>query len=140
MHDSLCAYLATFAVFAGACVMVYPNDVFISTIGVNIQTMVCHGSMLTIGIFLLGSGYVKAKLKTILGAVAVFSSAVGIAVLMNELTVASGILNGIGSLLDGLLGGAAPGQHGGGNGTGSQTHTHGNGKSCQFHIFPSLRA
>ena len=94
LHDALCSFLATYSIFAGTCVMIYPNDVFTDLIGVNIQTMVCHGSMLTIGIFLIGSGYVKAKLKTILGAVAVFSSAVGIAVLMNELTVASGILNG----------------------------------------------
>ena len=32
VHDALCAYLATFAIFAGTAVMVYPGDVFISTI------------------------------------------------------------------------------------------------------------
>ena len=92
VHDALTAFLVTYAVFAGLCVMIYPNDVFISTLGVDIQTMVCHGSMLTIGIFLIGSGYVKPELKTILKAIPVFSCAVLLAVIMNELTVASGII------------------------------------------------
>ena len=92
VHDSLCAYLATFAVFAGACVMVYPNDVFISTIGVNIQTMVCHGSMLTVGIYLLASGYVKLEHKTVLRAIPVFAATVAVAVVLNEIAHATGLL------------------------------------------------
>lgn len=92
VHRSTCAYLATFAIFAGVCVMFYPNDVFISTIGINIQTMVCHGSMLTIGIYLLGSGYVELKHKTILKAIPVFAAVVAIAVVLNELAYATGLL------------------------------------------------
>ncbi|MBQ4613275.1 MAG: YwaF family protein [Clostridia bacterium] len=92
VHESLCAYLATFAVFAGVCVMFYPNDVFISTIGINIQTMICHGSMLSIGIYLLASGYVKLEHKTILKAVPVFAIAVAVAVVLNELAHATGLL------------------------------------------------
>ena len=92
VHDSLCAYLATYAVFAGLCVMVYPNDVFIETIGINIQTMICHGSMLTVGIYLFGSGYVKAEHKTILKALPVFCGAVLIAVGLNEWAYRSGLL------------------------------------------------
>ncbi len=92
VHHSLCAYLATFSIFAGVCVMFYPNDVFISTIGINIQTMICHGSMLSIGIYLLGSGYVKLEHKTILKAVPVFAAAVTIAVILNEIAHATGLL------------------------------------------------
>lgn len=92
VHRSACAYLATFAVFAGVCVMFYPNDVFISTIGINIQTMVCHGSMLTIGIYLLGSGYVELKHKTILKAIPVFATVVAIAVVLNEIAYTTGLL------------------------------------------------
>lgn len=92
LHDAFCAYLATFAVFAGLCVMVYPNDVFIETAGINIQTMICHGSMLTIGIYLFGSGYVKAEHKTILKAIPVFCGAVAIAVGLNEWAYRSGLL------------------------------------------------
>ena len=91
-HDALCAYLATFAVFAGAAVMVLPGDVFISTIGINIQTMVCHGSMVFLGIYLLQSGYVKLEHKTILKAVPVFAVCVSIAAVMNEVAYRAGLL------------------------------------------------
>ncbi len=92
VHDSLCAYLATFSIFAGVCVMFYPNDVFISTVGINIQTMICHGSMLSIGIYLLASGYVKLEHKTILKAIPVFAAAVAIAVVLNEIAHVTGLL------------------------------------------------
>ena len=92
IHDALCAFLVSYAVFAGLCVMIYPGDVFTELIGVNIQTMVCHGSMLTVGIFLVGSGYVKVELKTVLKAIPVFASAVGLAIAMNEIMYLSGIL------------------------------------------------
>ncbi len=92
VHQSLCAYLATFALFAGAGVMFYPSTVFISTIGINIQTMICHGSMISIGIFLLYSNYVKSEHKTILKAIPVFGIAVMAAVFMNEIAYFSGLL------------------------------------------------
>ncbi|MBQ8309924.1 MAG: YwaF family protein [Clostridia bacterium] len=92
IHDALCAFLATFAMFAGLCVMIYPNDVFISTIGINIQTMICHGSMLTVGIYLWYTGYVKAEHKTILRAVPVFAAAVLVAVILNEVAYVTGLL------------------------------------------------
>ena len=92
VHESLCAYLATYAVFAGLCVMIYPGDVFIDTIGINIQTMICHGSMLTIGIYLFGSGYVKTEHKTILKALPVFCTMVLIAVGLNEWGYRSGLV------------------------------------------------
>ena len=92
VHESLCAYLATYAMFAGLSVMVYPTSVFISTIGINIQTMICHGSMITVGIYLFYSGYVPLKHKTILKALPVFAVNVGIAVLLNEIAHATGLL------------------------------------------------
>lgn len=92
VHDSLCAYLATYAMFAGLAVMIYPNDVFISTIGINIQTMICHGSMITIGIYLFVSGHVKLQHKTILKAIPVFAVTVALAALMNEIAYLTGLL------------------------------------------------
>ena len=92
VHNGLCAYLATFAVFAGLVVMGYPNDVFVETAGINFQTMICHGSMLSIGIYLYGSGYVKTEHKTILKAVPVFCVAVAIAAALNEWAYYAGIL------------------------------------------------
>ena len=55
LHDALCAYLATFSVFAGICVTIYPGDVFVGTVGINIQTMICHGSMIVLGVYLFYS-------------------------------------------------------------------------------------
>lgn len=92
VHRAACAYLATFAVFAGLCVMFYPGDVFVSTIGINIQTMICHGSMIFQGVYLLYSGYVKLEHKTILRAAGVFVICVGIAVVLNEIAYRTGLL------------------------------------------------
>lgn len=91
-HDALCAYLATYALFAGLCVMVYPGDVFVSTIGINIQTMVCHGSMPVVAAYLFASGHVKLEAKTIVKALPVFLSCVAIACVMNEIAYFSGLL------------------------------------------------
>lgn len=92
VSDSLKAYLGTFSLFAGLCVMFYPGDVFISTIGINIQTMICHGSMVAIGIYLLYSGDVALKHRTILKAVPVFSVCVALAAVMNEIAYRTGLL------------------------------------------------
>ena len=91
-HQAMCAYLATYAVFAGICVMCYPVTVFVSTIGINIQTMFCHGSMITVGVYLLYSRYVKLEHKTILKALPVFLVAVAIAMALNELAYMTGLL------------------------------------------------
>ena len=92
VHRACCAFLATYAMFAGICVMFYPTTVFIETIGINIQTMVCHGSMLTIGVFLLYTGYVKLEHRTILRALPVFLVSVTVAIVLNELAHVTGLL------------------------------------------------
>lgn len=93
LHEALCAYLASFAVVAGIIVMVAPTTVFVGTIGINIQTMVCHGSMIVIGVYLLYTGYVKASLGSLLKAVSVFAACFSLAVLMNELVYLTGFLD-----------------------------------------------
>ena len=90
-RDALLAFLATYAVFAGTSVMLYPSTVFIKTIGINIQTMFCHGSMIVVGVYLLYTGYVKVKLSTILKAMPVFAVAVSTAAVLNEIANAYGI-------------------------------------------------
>ncbi len=72
VHDNLLCYLATFAVFAGLCVMLYPGDVFMKYIGINIQTMVCHGSMIIIGCLIFATKSIEINLKSILKAFEVF--------------------------------------------------------------------
>ena len=92
VHNALCAYLATYAVFAGVSVMVYPVDIYVDTIGINLQTTVCHCSMIVMGAYLFASGHVKLEHKTVLKAMPVFAVAVGMAVVMNELAVVFGIV------------------------------------------------
>lgn len=92
IHDSLAAFLATYAVFAGVCVALYPVDVFTSTIGINVQTMVCHCSMIVIGVYLMVTGYIKLEHKTLLKAIPVFTIAVGLASIMNEISFYTGLL------------------------------------------------
>ena len=91
-HRAICAYLATYAVFAGIAVMLYPVTVFTFTAGINIQTMICHGSMIPIGALLFSSGYIKPRFRTFLRALLVFICAVFIAVILNEIAYFSGLL------------------------------------------------
>ncbi len=92
VHRAMCAFLATYAVFAGVCVMLYPSDVFIDTIGINVQTMFCHGSMIVLGVYLLYTKYVFSEHKTILKAIPVFAGAVCIAAIANEIAYVTGLL------------------------------------------------
>lgn len=92
LHDALCAYLATFALFAGLAVMLYPVSVFTGTIGINIQTMFWHGSMVVIGVLLLASGHVKLEWKTLRRALPVFLVMVASAAVLNEIAYRTGLL------------------------------------------------
>ena len=92
LHDAFAAYLATFATFAGLCVMIYPNDVFMAMLGIDIQTMICHGSMIVIGVYLYYTGHVKLEKKTILKAIPVFAVCLCIASILNEIAYYSGLL------------------------------------------------
>lgn len=47
------SFMAFYSFFAGTAVMFYPSTVFISTIGINIQTMFWHGSQLILGLFFI---------------------------------------------------------------------------------------
>lgn len=92
LQNVLYCFLGTFAVFAGTCVMIYPGDVFTASTWINIQSMICHGSMIVIGVFLFYTGAVKTEFKTLLKGTAVFSVAVAIAVGLNELAFVAGIV------------------------------------------------
>ena len=72
--------------------MLYPAQVFIDVVGVNLQTMICHGSMIPIGAYLLATGHVKLEKKTLLKAVIVFVIAVLLAMVMNEIAYVTGLL------------------------------------------------
>lgn len=90
-HDHFCSYLSTYALFAGLAVMLYPGDVFTSTIGICIQTVICHGSMVVIAIFLFYTEHVSTDWSTLWKATPIFGVALSVAVGLNELSHVVGI-------------------------------------------------
>ena len=82
IQQALINFLGTYGLFAGLAAMIYPNDVFVSTIGINIQTMVHHGAMMVVGTALLVNR-VPLKPSSIIGATTVFLILVTIAILLN---------------------------------------------------------
>lgn len=54
IRDTVRMFLATFSLFAGLAVMIYTGDVFSTYFGINIQTMVHHGLMVVIGVWMGG--------------------------------------------------------------------------------------
>jgi hypothetical protein len=91
VRDCLYAFIATYGLFAGLAVYVMPNDVFVSTIGINIQSLVHHGLQIVLGIYLIASKRVELKPKTILKASCVFIILVAIAMCMNVATYYLGL-------------------------------------------------
>lgn len=82
-RDSIMSFLSTFAMFGGLVVFIYPNDVFISTIGINIQTMVHHGLQIVLGIYFMVYNRKKLNWMYFLRGVYVFGVMLGIAMLLN---------------------------------------------------------
>lgn len=93
LQAALYSFLATYALFGGLCVFAYPEQVFISTIGINIQSMVCHGLMIVVGAYLLYTGCVKFEHKTMLRAMSVFAVCIICAMVLNEIAYFSGLLD-----------------------------------------------
>ena len=95
VRDAVIMYMATFSLFAGLAVFVYPNDVFIETIGINIQTMIHHGSQIVFGIFFAAYFRKKLNLKRFLSSIAVFAVFCSIAIFLNIIVHHAFIANGI---------------------------------------------
>ena len=51
VRDAFISFMCFFSLVAGIAVMAYPGDVYMSTIGINVQTMFHHGSQVALGIF-----------------------------------------------------------------------------------------
>jgi hypothetical protein len=72
IRDAFIMYMSTFSLFAGLAVFAYPNDVFISIIGINIQTMIHHGLQIVFGIYFAVYSRKKYTLYSFLKSVYVF--------------------------------------------------------------------
>ncbi len=51
LRDAVMAFICFFSFFGGLVTYVYPEDVFISEIGINVQSMFHHGMQIVLGIF-----------------------------------------------------------------------------------------
>lgn len=79
------AFLATFSLFAGLIVMLFPGDVFCPWALINVQTMVHHGGMVFFGVLLYATEKIPFRFSTLLRATAVFAVLFAIAMLLNLL-------------------------------------------------------
>ena len=86
-RDAIIAYMATFSIFGGLATFCYPEQVFISTIGINIQTMVHHGLQIVLGVYFISYVRKKFSIKYYLWGIPVFASFMALAIIVNELYV-----------------------------------------------------
>ncbi len=84
VRDGCISFMAFFSLFAGLCTYVYPEQVFISTVGINIQTMVHHGLQIAMGVFLISCERDKLSLRFFKKGFFVFLVTVAAAALLNE--------------------------------------------------------
>ena len=82
-RNAIVAYMVTFSFFAGFVVMVYPGDVFIELIGINIQTMVHHGLQLVMGVFLVAHNRHHLSKRFFAWSMIVFTVLASLALVMN---------------------------------------------------------
>ncbi len=95
VRDCFVSYVSTFALFGGLVVYLYPNDVFIKTIGINIQTMIRHGLQLVTGIFFAVRNRKQLNSRYFLRSVPVFVGALVIAIILNEAVYACLVAKGM---------------------------------------------
>jgi len=80
------AFLATFGLTAGIAVMLYPVTVFVETIGINIQTMIHHSSMILVGFLVINNHRVSHNLESMKMALQVFLICVAMAIFIDVST------------------------------------------------------
>lgn len=95
LEKNLYCFLATYGMIAGLSVMLYPASVFIEETLINIQTMVHHGFMVVMGVFIIINEKLKPNLKTITDGLKVFITLVLIALITNIITYYIGIDGGL---------------------------------------------
>lgn len=83
VRDAIMSFISTFALFGGLIVFIYPNDVFVSQIGINIQTMVHHGLQIVLGVYITFYNRKKLGWKYFLRGIYVFLIALTLAVTLN---------------------------------------------------------
>ena len=83
LRDAAITFIATFSLFAGICVYIFPNDVFVHTTIINAQAMYHHGVQIFWGIYLAVRYKEKMHFKNLLKGTLIFSTLAAIAMVMN---------------------------------------------------------
>lgn len=83
VQEYICCFLATFGMIGGLITMFYPATVFIPTIGICIQTMYWHATLVVVAVLMWVNGRVKLEHKSVLKGALVFVVIVILAMLMN---------------------------------------------------------
>lgn len=73
IKEACIVFCATFNLFAGLSVMFYPGDVFMEYLGVDIHTMIHHGSQVILGVYLYVYYHNKLKYWSYLKGLTVFA-------------------------------------------------------------------
>ena len=84
IRDAAMSFLSTFALFGGLAVMIYPGDVFTYMLGINLQTMIHHGSQVVIGLFLAVRNRRRFSFRFFLMGIIPFAILSAIAMGLNE--------------------------------------------------------
>lgn len=84
VRDAFYRFIGLFGFVAGTAVMIYPGDVFISYVTICIHTMIWHGSLLALGVFLMASqGIGKSFKKDVLPGAIVFTGFLALALILD---------------------------------------------------------
>ena len=98
IRSAVMSFLATFSLFGGLAVMAYPGDVFIGMIGINIQTMVHHGSQVVLGVLMVAWNRRRMDKVFFAKGVIVFAILAAVAMILNLGVHAALVSAGMGDL------------------------------------------
>ncbi len=82
-RQGVCTFLATFSLFGGIVVFFYPNDVFISIVFINVQTMIHHGIQIIVGVLLLSYYRQELNLKRFSYGLVTYAVIIATAMILN---------------------------------------------------------
>lgn len=98
IREAFVSYFGTFVLLGGIVVLAYPGTVFVETLGIDIHTMIWHGSQIILGIYFnlrrFSSENPPKLKKYFLSSLPIFLSFVAVAMILNE--VFYGIFTAIG--------------------------------------------
>ena len=84
IRDGIMMFISTFAFFGGVCVMVFPNDVFrTSLVGIHIQTMLHHGLQIALGIYIAVYNRKRLNKESFIISVIIFAILTAVALIGN---------------------------------------------------------